>query len=145
MATANDDALGAHSIAPQIIATTDWHNLIAFADGRHDRGDIFVRALSIGGTPVSPEHQVNQDVGSALQSEPSLAVSDSRALVVWNDARTLAGFSGQRIYGRFCSHLGDLTEGEFMISDPGALAVKSSPWAVMQPDGSGLVVWLDRY
>jgi len=143
-ATVNDDAVGAHSVDPQILATTNWHNLVAYADGRYDQGDIFIRALSVAGTLASAEHKINQDAGSALQSEPALAVSLSRSLVIWNDARTLAGFSGQRIYGRFCSHVGDLSEDEFLISDPGALAVKSSPCAAMQPDGSGLVAWLDR-
>ncbi|MCD6249169.1 MAG: T9SS type A sorting domain-containing protein [candidate division Zixibacteria bacterium] len=142
--TVNDDSTGAHSVDPKVIATNNWRNLVVYSDGRYDQGDVFIRAITNAGTIISGEHRINQDVGFALQSEPTLAVSLSRALVVWNDARTLAGFSGQRIYGRFCSHVGDLTEDEFMISDPDALAVKISPCAAMQPDGSGMVVWLDR-
>ncbi len=142
--TVNDDAVGAHSIEPKIIAANDWRNLAAYSDRRNDQGDIFVRAISNIATTASAEQLVNQDAGLALQSEPTLTVSSSRALVVWNDARTLAGFSGQRIYGRFVSHSGGLIGDEFMVSASGATAVKSSPSAAMQPDGSGLVVWLDR-
>jgi hypothetical protein len=142
--TVNDDAYGAPSLSPQVTATSDWRNLVTYADRRYDQGDIFVRAVANSGTLASGEQKLNQDVGAALQTEPATAVSSSRALVIWNDARTLGGFSGQRIYGRFVSHNGSPIEDEFMLSDPGALAIKSSPCAAMQPDGSGLVAWLDR-
>jgi len=143
--TVNDDQQGAHSVAAQIIPTSDWWNLVCFADSRHDQGDIFVRAISNAGYLAGPERQVNQDAGSALQSEPYIAVSAAHALVVWNDGRTLGGFSGQRIYGRFGSlPLGEFSGDEFLISDSGSLAVKSCPRAAMQADGTGLAAWLDK-
>jgi hypothetical protein len=93
---------------------------------------------------MSGERRVNQDAGASLQSEPQLAVSDTRVLIVWNDARTLAGFSGQRIFGRFCSLEATLESDEFVISDAAALAVKGSPRVALTPAGTGLTVWLDR-
>lgn len=140
----NDDQQGAHSTAPQIIPVSDWRNLVGFVDSRRDAGDIYVRLISNAGTVMSGERRVNQDAGASLQSEPQLAASDTRVLIVWNDARTLGGFSGQRIYGRFCSLGATLESDEFVISDAAALAVKGSPRVALTPAGVGLTVWLDR-
>jgi len=140
----NDETLGAHSIWPQIVATTGWWNLVAYVSERYDRGDVFVRLVSNAGNVSGAEARVNQDAGSSLQAEPSFAASSQKVLLVWNDTRTLAGFSGQRIYGRWLSLYGDFLTDEFLISDSLALASKSGPQVAVRSDGSGLVSWLDR-
>lgn len=140
----NDDAVGAHSTQPCLVPSTDWWNLVCWTDRRGDAGDVYLRALSNGGMFVSSEHRVNQDAGSSLQSEPCLAVSSDRGLVVWNDGRTLNGVSGQRVFGRFCSFLAELSTTEFLITDSTSVAVKNSPHAAMNASGRALVVWLDR-
>jgi len=141
---ANDDSLGAHSTAPRLAATTDWWNLVCYVDQRNDQGDIFVRTMSNAGDFLGGENRVNQDPSSSLQAEPGIASTGERALLVWNDARTLAGFSGQRIYGRFLTPHGAMVGSEFLISDGSALQPKSSPKAALHSDASGMVTWLDR-
>lgn len=143
-AKVNDDALGAHSTAPEIVPTSNWYNLVGFVDKRRDQGDIMVRNISVAGNLAGDEIRVNQDIGAALQSEPSLATSDTRALMVWNDGRTLDGFSGQRIFGRYLTLFGAAGGNEFLISAGQSQAVKASPRAALFADGSGLVAWLDR-
>lgn len=140
----NDDAQGAHSTAPEIIPTSYWYNLVGFVDKRRDQGDIMVRNISVAGNLAGDEIRVNQDEGAALQSEPSLATSDSRALIVWNDGRTLGGFSGQRIFGRYLTLFGGYGGNEFLISESQSQAVKASPRVGLFPNGTGLVAWLDR-
>ncbi len=140
----NDDLYGGQAVHPFVIASTDWYDLVSYADRRNDAGDIYMKAVSNSGHPFDGEMRVNQDIGSSLQSEPAMAVSAAKALTVWIDGRMVQGVSGQRIYGRFSSLYGELAgENEFMISDTTATAIKSSPRAVMNADGRGLVVWAD--
>jgi len=139
----NDDDIGASSTDPEIISTTDWYNLICFADRRNDAGDIYVRAVSVPGVFAAGEERANQDAGVNLQSEPALASSSTEALVIWNDSRMVSGSSGQHIYGRYVSHFGIFSEDEFMISDTSSNAIKTSPKVAMSPDGQGLVAWID--
>ncbi len=140
----NDDSLGAHSTEPFITASSPWYDLICFVDRRNDAGDIYVRAVSVAGDPHGVEQKANQDAGSSLQSEPSLASSFNRTIVVWNDSRNVGGLSGQRIYGRYPSQLGEFDLPEFMISDSASIAVKASPRAVINTGGQGLVAWIDN-
>ena len=140
----NDDTAGAHSLEPYLTASSPWYGLVCFTDRRNDAGDIFVRAISIAGDPFGEEQKANQDAGASLQSEPSLAGSFNRTIVVWNDSRNVSGLSGQRIYGRYPSQLGQFSSPEFMISDSGSTAVKASPRAVLHSGGQGLVAWIDN-
>ncbi len=140
----NDDAIGAPSTEPSVIATTNWRNLVAFRDQRSDGGDIYLQSVNNAGLLDEVNQRVDQDSGSAVQSEPSLAVSGSQALIVWVDSRDMPGQSGQRVLGRFSSLGGQMSGDEFAISESGQLAVKRSPVAVMNVSGFGLVVWLDE-
>ncbi len=142
--TVNDDALGAPSGGPFILSTNNWRNIVCYSDRRYDAGDVFVRPLTVAGDYFGASRRVNQDAGMSLQSEPSAAVSDTRAVVVWVDSRPVSGIPGQRIYGRFCSHTADFSENEFMLSDTNANAIKSSPRVALAADGQGLVAWIDK-
>ena len=141
----NDDQVGAPSTTPQILAATNWYNLIAYTDQRRDVGDIYLRAVSNAGILLSGSRRVNQDPGLDRQSQPSLAkASDSSFLIVWVDNRELGGTSGQRIFGRSVTQYGSFRSDEFVVSDSIESAVKSGPVAALAPDGSGLVVWIDH-
>jgi hypothetical protein len=142
--TANDDQQGAPCVAPDIVSTTNWWNIVCYAGGRHDQGDIFVRTISNAGDFVDEEIRVNQDIGHSLQSEPNVSTANGHTLLIWSDARTLAGFSGQRIFGRRLNDYGIPVGGEFIISDSSALASKSSPQIAVHSDGVSLAVWLDQ-
>ncbi len=141
--TVNDDTFGAPVSSPSIVTPSNWWNVIAYVSQKFDWGDVFVRTVSHAGGFLGDETRLNQDVGNSLQSQPNLAVASDRAMAVWNDARTLGGFSGQRIFGRRLSLYGFPTANEFLISDSSALSSKQSPRVVLHSDGSGLAVWLD--
>jgi hypothetical protein len=141
--TVNDDALGAHVTAPAIVTASNWWNVVSYVSRRADDGDIYVRTISHAGDYLGPEEKINQDDGSNLQVEPSLSATSSRIFVVWNDMRTLAGLSGQRIFGRQLNTYGVPVAREILISDSTSLASKFSPRMVLRSDGSGLAVWLD--
>ncbi|MBU0984585.1 MAG: hypothetical protein KKA42_11980, partial [candidate division Zixibacteria bacterium] len=141
---ANTDDRGAPSTHPSLVHGATFYHLVGFADQRNDAGDIFVKAISYAGIAATHEHRVNQDADLNLQTEPSLAVSADRSLVVWVDSRPVVGATGQRIFGRFGSLLGEFSNDEFLVSDTGATAVKQAPSVAMRSTGRGLVTWLDH-
>ena len=140
----NDDTAGAVSANPEIINLSNWYNLIVFTDQRNDAGDIYSQVVTNGGGKIGPNRRVNQDVGHNLQSEPAATATGEKALIVWVDGRTVNGFSGQRIYGRYCNIYGDFIGNEFMISDSTQFAVKAGPRTAMATDGQTLVAWFDK-
>jgi hypothetical protein len=142
--TVNDDQQGASAVTPGIVSTTNWWNVVCYASGVYDQGDIFVRTISNAGSFLGDEIRINQDIGHSLQSEPHVSTANGHTLLIWNDARTLAGFSGQRIFGRRLNGYGSPVAGEFMISDSSALASKNSPRIAMHSDGVSLAVWVDH-
>ena len=142
--TVNDDSQGAPSVTPAVVSTTDWWNIVCYSSGRYDQGDIFVRTMSNAGSFLGDEIRINQDLGHSLQSEPCISTARGHTLLIWNDARTLAGFSGQRIFGRFLNEYGIPAGNEFIVSDSLALASKNSPRLAIHSDGVSLAVWLDQ-
>jgi len=140
----NDDSAGAVSADPKIINLSNWYNLIVFADQRNDDGDIYSQVVTNGGGKIGLNRRVNQDVGSNLQSEPAATAAGEKALIVWVDGRAVTGFSGQRIYGRYCNIYGDFIDDEFMISDSAQYTVKAEPRTAMAADGQTLVAWFDK-
>ncbi|MCX6835109.1 MAG: hypothetical protein NTW07_08250, partial [candidate division Zixibacteria bacterium] len=142
--TVNDDQQGAPSVTPGIVATTNWWNVVCYASGGYDQGDIFVRTISNAGSFLGDEIRINQDIGHSLQSEPRVSIANGHTLLIWNDARTLAGFSGQRIFGRRLNAYGVPSGGEFIVSDSSALAPKNSPRLTTHSDGMSLAVWIDH-
>ncbi len=142
----NDDSIGAISLNPQIVVSTDWYNLIVFEDRRNDAGDIFIQTISNAGIRLYSNIKVNQDLGATLQTEPSIVASIAlkKSLVTWVDNRDINAVSGQRIFARFGNELGLFTENEFLVSDSSETAIKKSPKAAINSAGKALVVWLDK-
>ncbi len=140
----NDDVTGAPAARPSVVNTDSFRDLIAFVSRRNDDGDIYSSCVSHAGVMQYGNQRVNQDTGLNLQAEPHAAKAPEGVLVVWLDGRAVNGSTGQRIFGRFGSRYGQFTASEFMISDSGQSAVKSSPKAIMTATGRGLVVWFDE-
>ena len=142
----NDDTIGAVSSNPQAAVSTDWYSLIVFEDQRFDAGDIFIQTISNAGISLYSNIKVNQDIGSNLQAEPSLAASVSlaKSFVVWVDSRDVDAVPGQRIYGRVGTEFGLFNDDEFMISDSAETTVKKSPKTAIASTGKSLVVWVDK-
>ncbi len=142
----NDDSIGAVSVNPQMVVSTDWYNLIVFEDRRNDAGDIYIQTVSNAGIRLYSNIKVNQDNGAVLQTEPSIAASIDlkKSLVTWVDNRDINAVSGQRIFARFGSEFGLFSENEFLVSDSLQTALKKSPKAAINSSGKALIVWLDK-
>lgn len=141
----NDDTQGAESSSPSIAAAGDFYTLFAYADRRRDNGDIYVRSINHALMPVAASVRVNQDNGTALQSEPDIdAVLNDEGLIVWIDGRSIGGISGQRIFARYVDRWGGFVTSEMTVSDSLQTAAKSSPQATLNSARRGLVAWLDR-
>ncbi|MEW5924284.1 MAG: T9SS type A sorting domain-containing protein, partial [Candidatus Zixiibacteriota bacterium] len=139
----NDDAAGAPSTEPDVTILPDESVLAVFTDARNDAGDIYVQKISSGGAKIGTNVKVNTDNPEALQNEPKVASSVAGAMMVWNDGRVVNGISGQRIFGRFASTDGSMTEDDFLISDSTNVAVKRNPNAAVAGNGAALVAWVD--
>ncbi|MFH2034812.1 MAG: T9SS type A sorting domain-containing protein, partial [Candidatus Zixiibacteriota bacterium] len=116
-------------------------NAIIFMDKRNDEGDIYLQLISSGGTLSGGNILLNTDNSSVPQSEPSLAVSDTAILTVWNDTRSVIGMTGQRIFGKYLDYNGVSISGEFVISDSSNINIKSQPQVTLLPNNTALVVW----
>lgn len=141
--TLNDDAVGAVSTDP-VIAGSDWYHLVAWTDRRNDYGDIYLRGINPAGGFLSMPRRVNQDEFGNLQGEPSIAAAGSTSMVAWVDGRAVTGLSGQRIYARRFNESGMNGSSEIQISDALQIAPKSEPSVALNPDGSGLIAWVDK-
>lgn len=139
----NDDSLGAVSTHPAL-AGSDWYHVFVWQEQSADDGDIYIRSVNPAGQHTTYPTRVNQDESGNLQGEPAISINGSTGLVVWVDGRAITGLSGQRIFGRRYNESGLLPAEEFKISDDLQIAPKSEPSAALNPDGSGLVVWVDR-
>ncbi|PKK84080.1 MAG: hypothetical protein CVT49_05510 [candidate division Zixibacteria bacterium HGW-Zixibacteria-1] len=139
----NDDVLGAPSSEPDVAVLENENVLVVFIDVRNDAGDIYLQMVSVGGALSGVNRKVNNDIPEALQNEPKIAASASKAMVVWNDSRAVNGVTGQRIFGRFVSIDGQMTENDFLISDSVNIAVKRGPSAAVADNGAALAAWVD--
>lgn len=139
----NDDAAGAASTEPDVTILPDNNVLVAFTDARNDAGDVYLQKISSGGALTGTNVKVNSDAAGALQNEPRMASSAAKVMIVWNDGRTVGGISGQRIFGRYASSDGSMTETDFLISDSANIAVKRNPNTAVAGNGAALAVWVD--
>ncbi len=143
--TVNDDLIGAESSSPALAFAGDWYTLCTYADRRRDNGDVYLRSITHALEPLSESRRVNQDNGTALQSEPAIdAVLNDEALVVWIDGRSVSGQSGQRIFARYANRWGGFVGAEFTVSDSAQATAKSSPQAAINSSRRALVIWLDK-
>jgi len=117
--------------------------LVVFTDVRNDAGDIYLQMVSVGGALIGVNRKVNTDDPEALQNEPKIAVSASKAMAVWNDGRAVNGITGQRIFGRFVSTDGQMTEDDFLVSDSANIAVKRNPAIAVADNGAAFAAWVD--
>ncbi|SYZ72711.1 exported hypothetical protein [Candidatus Zixiibacteriota bacterium] len=139
----NDDTQGAPSTNPDIAYLDDNRSAVVFSSRRSDDGDIYLQMQNSAGSPIGNNFKINTDTLSALQDEPSLAVSGQKILTVWNDARAVAGVTGQRIFARFGTTTGTFPNSDFAVSDPGIISSKNIPRAAMARNQSALVAWID--
>ncbi|UCD93473.1 MAG: T9SS type A sorting domain-containing protein [Candidatus Zixiibacteriota bacterium] len=139
----NNDASGAESIAPDIAIIDDSKSAVVFTDARNDAGDIFVQLVNNDGNLIASNRKVNSDSVEALQNEPAIAASASKALIVWNDSRSVLGITGQRIFSRYVLPDGIFGGADFVVSDSDNVSSKRLPAVAMASDGAAMIVWVD--
>ncbi|MGB0383556.1 MAG: exo-alpha-sialidase [Ardenticatenaceae bacterium] len=84
----NDDTNSASQGDPSLAVGTDGTLYVAWMDTRGGDGDIYFAKSTDGGQMWSTNVLVNDDAGSATQSEPTLAVdADGTLSVAWEDKR----------------------------------------------------------
>ncbi len=139
----NDDGEGAESVEPDVAVVDDNKSAIVFTDARNDPGDIFLQIVDNNGNLIGTNVKLNSDNQSVLQSQPSLSVSDTAILTVWNDSRSVLGVTGQRIFGRYMDLNGTPIGDDFSISDSLDAESKTLPKVAVDGNNKALVAWVD--
>lgn len=84
----NDMSGGNWQTAPSIAVDDDGNVFAAWGDYRNGDYDIYFSRLPSGGTAFEENIRVNDDVGYARQSRPSMAIApDGRIYIAWEDFR----------------------------------------------------------
>jgi hypothetical protein len=138
----NDDAVGAPSFGPDVIAFGRFDWAIVFTDMRRDGGDIMLQDLYVGGDLVGGNHRVNGDAPGGLQSQPAAAAANDKMLVSWTDSRPV-GAGGQNIFCRFLRPTDDLS-GEITVNDDGSSgAAHFASNCAINNSTISFIVWTD--
>jgi hypothetical protein len=136
-------ATGAQQIEPQIALTDHGVFGAAWEDRRFDEGDVFVQFVSEDGILIGDNLKVNQDIGRALQCEPTIGSNgEGQAIVAWVDARQTEESAGQRVFARRYRFSAP-DDNEVCISDDVSGAMKDSPDAAYSISGQSAVTWQD--
>src|SRR2546426_663331 len=104
--------------------------------------DIYYANSTNGGLSFNPSVRVNDDVASAEQGQPAIAVAPNRDVyVVWRDPRSPA--KGPDIYFSKSSDLGWTgAPNSYVYNDPGNV-VQQDPTIAVDPAGRIYIAWTD--
>jgi hypothetical protein len=109
---------------------------VAWSDGRSTTYDIYASRVSTGGV-VRDGAGAPFSTAAGSQTSPAIAYDGTYALIVWEDARSGAGYD---VYGARWDPAAGLV-------DPGGLAIARGVQDEISPDvaanGTFLVVWSD--
>lgn len=137
----NDDAIGAPSFEPDVIAFGRFDWAVVFTDMRRDGGDIMLQDLYVGGDLIGGNRRVNGDSPGGIQSQPAAAAANDKMLVSWTDSRPV-GVGGQNIFCRFLRPSNDLT-GEITVNDDGGDAAHFASDCAVNKNTISFIVWTD--
>jgi len=140
----NDAISSVIAVDPDIHLIDSTKAVVVFSSNRNDDGDIYLQVVDQFGNLVEANKKINPDGDSQLQNEPSVAVSNTNMLVVWNDTKSVNGVTGPRIFGRFTNINGSPGSIVIIPSDSDNVEIKSSPEAAIFDNAHGLITWIDH-
>ncbi|RMG61463.1 MAG: hypothetical protein D6715_13640 [Calditrichaeota bacterium] len=139
----NDDAGNANQFNASIGTDMAGNFVVAWADGRNGDGDIYAQRLASDGTPLGSNFRINDDSGSAGQTDPAVAARlAEHFVVVWTDRRNghnLDDIYAQR-YGTSATPAGH----NFKVNQDDGSAWQGDSRLAIDGEGNFVIVWEDR-
>ncbi len=138
----NDLGAGSGWQTSPVIGADDSGNVFAaWEDYRDGTYDIYFSRFPSGGTGFGTDIKVNDDVGSARQSRPSMAIgSDGKIHVAWEDYRN----NNWDIYYANSSDVGLSFGSNVLASNENTTEWQNNPSIAVDSFGATHVVWEDN-
>jgi hypothetical protein len=141
----NEDVISAGHESPYIAMEGNGNFIISWTDERNGSSnyDIYAQIYSFSGTPLGSNFKVNDDVGSATQAYPSIALDGSGNFVItWTDYRN--AIYNPDIYTQRYNAAGLPLGSNFKVSDDTGTAEQMYPDIAMDDSGNFVITWHDE-
>jgi outer membrane protein assembly factor BamB len=136
----NDDAGTAGQQEPVIAMHPNGPGVVAWTDLRRGVSDIFMQMFGRRGLPSGANQRVNDDAGSAYQSQPAVAMDAHGGFVIaWHDTRN----GHTDIYRQRFAANGRRIGGNRKVDDNAAVVGVYLPAVAMNKRGDFVIVWED--
>ncbi|MFH0931619.1 MAG: hypothetical protein V1890_06755, partial [Candidatus Zixiibacteriota bacterium] len=135
----NDDAGGVGQANPDIAIDGSGNFIFTWTDARNANWDIYAQRYDSTGSPLGCNFKVNDDVGTAGQDYPAIALGGSNSFVIaWRDERN----QNFDIYIQRYNSAGTPSGCNFKVDDAGT-AHQWTPAVAVNNYGDVVVTWED--
>jgi len=135
----NDYQGSYYQVVPAISTDGSGNFVITWEDWRNDYGDIYAQRYSNDGNPLGTNFKVNDDQGSAYQSNSSISTDGSgNFMITWEDFRDGGDFD---IYAQRYSSNGTALGSNFKVND---YRGTYSPSISADSSGNFVITWGGR-
>jgi hypothetical protein len=136
----NDDAGIASQYSPSITMDGSGNFIVVWRDDRNFFWDIYCQRYNSSGVAQGANFKVNDDIGTSLQQDPSIAMDGSgNFIVVWRDDRN----GNTDIYCQRYDSTGTAKDINFIINNDAGTANQSYASIAMNSSGNFVVAWED--
>jgi len=137
---------GSQQTTPYIDGDGNGNYVLTWKDKRNGSDfDIFAQIYQDDGTPLGDNFKVNDDVGSALQYCPAVAVDPNLNFVIaWIDRRNGDPNTDWEVYAQRFSSDGTALGDNFIVNDEQETDEKDHPSVSIDSSGNFVVVWADK-
>ncbi len=136
----NDDMGTSIQGSPSVSMDVDGDFVVCWQDGRNGNRDIYAQRYRSSGDTSGANFRVNDDIGTAYQGFPSIAVDvDGDFVICWQDGRNGNYYD---IYAQLYGSSGDTSGTNFRVNDIGT-SDQWFPSIVMDVDGDFVICWQD--
>jgi hypothetical protein len=140
----NDDVGTANQSSPTIAADGSGNFVISWEDNRNGNYDIYAQKYNSSGTPLGANFKVNDDIETAHQYYPAIAMDGSGNFVItWEDDRIIGGYSFD-IYAQRYNTTGTPLGTNFKVNDDVGTADQSNPAVGLDGLGNFVISWEDN-
>ena len=136
----NDDAGTASQWIPDIALDGFGNFVITWTDERNDVSDIYARRYNSSGTPLGSSFKVNDDIRTASQGSPDIAIDGSGDFVItWHDERN----GNYDIYAQRYNSSGLPLGTNFKVNSDTGTVWQMNPAIAMDGSGNIVITWFD--
>jgi hypothetical protein len=136
----NDGEVVAPHTAASIAMDDSGNFVIAWADYRNGNADIYTQRFDSAGIPQGLNFKVNDDVGTAYQGSPSIAIGGyGRFVVTWMDFRD----DNYDIYAQIYDSHGNPQGSNFEVNDDVGTFIQLYPAVAMDDNANFVITWID--